>query len=131
MFEAFYKKDLAKRLLVGKSASVDAEKSMLSKLKQGTFQLVFYESSGCQTQTRYFLASLSRHWAVVKAKSVLLADLSLIGVFSWGIKTVNLKQDNLSRAIIHKTVFRGDTTYLPWQSFDIQLVCDVNLAATV
>ena len=35
MFEAFYKKDLAKRLLVGKSASVDAEKSMLSKLKQG------------------------------------------------------------------------------------------------
>ncbi|GFR57888.1 cullin-4A-like [Elysia marginata] len=38
VFEAFYKKDLAKRLLVGKSASVDAEKSMLSKLKQGTFE---------------------------------------------------------------------------------------------
>ena len=34
IFEAFYKKDLAKRLLVGKSASVDAEKSMLLKLKQ-------------------------------------------------------------------------------------------------
>nr|CAG4644588.1 EOG090X01NX [Leptodora kindtii] len=34
VFEAFYKKDLAKRLLVGKSASVDAEKSMLSKMKQ-------------------------------------------------------------------------------------------------
>ncbi|XP_071837977.1 cullin-4A-like [Apostichopus japonicus] len=34
VFEAFYKKDLAKRLLVGKSASIDAEKSMLSKLKQ-------------------------------------------------------------------------------------------------
>ncbi|XP_065367431.1 cullin-4A [Calliphora vicina] len=34
VFEAFYKKDLSKRLLVGKSASVDAEKSMLSKLKQ-------------------------------------------------------------------------------------------------
>ncbi|XP_055919720.1 cullin-4A [Eupeodes corollae] len=34
VFEAFYKKDLAKRLIVGKSASVDAEKSMLSKLKQ-------------------------------------------------------------------------------------------------
>ncbi|XP_057188568.1 cullin-4A isoform X2 [Triplophysa rosa] len=33
VFEAFYKKDLAKRLLLGKSASVDAEKSMLSKLK--------------------------------------------------------------------------------------------------
>lgn len=36
VFEAFYKKDLAKRLLVGKSASVDAEKSMLLKLKQGS-----------------------------------------------------------------------------------------------
>ena len=33
VFEAFYKKDLSKRLLVGKSASVDSEKSMLSKLK--------------------------------------------------------------------------------------------------
>jgi len=33
VFEAFYKKDLAKRLLVGKSASIDSEKSMLSKLK--------------------------------------------------------------------------------------------------
>lgn len=34
VFEAFYKKDLAKRLLLGKSASVDAEKSMLLKLRQ-------------------------------------------------------------------------------------------------
>ncbi|KAH7728259.1 cullin-4A [Aphelenchoides avenae] len=33
VFEAFYKKDLAKRLLLGRSASVDAEKAMLSKLK--------------------------------------------------------------------------------------------------
>jgi hypothetical protein len=33
VFEAFYKKDLAKRLLIGKSASIDAEKSMISKLK--------------------------------------------------------------------------------------------------
>ena len=32
-FEAFYKKDLAKRLLLGKSADADLEKSMLSKLK--------------------------------------------------------------------------------------------------
>ena len=31
MFEAFYKKDLSKRLLLDKSASVDAEKSMISK----------------------------------------------------------------------------------------------------
>ena len=33
VFEAFYKKDLAKRLLLGKSASNDAEKSMISRLK--------------------------------------------------------------------------------------------------
>mmetsp|Transcript_22578 Transcript_22578/g.27227 ORF Transcript_22578/g.27227 Transcript_22578/m.27227 type:complete len:742 (+) Transcript_22578:315-2540(+) len=33
VFEAFYKKDLAKRLLLGKSASTDAEKSMIAKLK--------------------------------------------------------------------------------------------------
>ena len=32
VFEAFYKKDLAKRLLLGKSASVDAEKAMISAL---------------------------------------------------------------------------------------------------
>ncbi|CAI8003654.1 Cullin-4A [Geodia barretti] len=37
VFEAFYKKDLAKRLLLGKSASFDAEKSMLLKLKQGVW----------------------------------------------------------------------------------------------
>ncbi|XP_075395964.1 cullin-4B-like [Tenrec ecaudatus] len=34
VFEAFYKKDLAKRLLLDKSASIDAEKSMLFKLKR-------------------------------------------------------------------------------------------------
>lgn len=43
MFEAFYKKDLAKRLLVGKSASVDAEKSMLSKLKHGESKVLYAE----------------------------------------------------------------------------------------
>lgn len=35
VFEAFYKKDLAKRLLLGRSASMDAEKLMISKLKAG------------------------------------------------------------------------------------------------
>lgn len=33
VFEAFYKKDLAKRLLLGRSASTDAEKNMITKLK--------------------------------------------------------------------------------------------------
>jgi Cullin family/Cullin protein neddylation domain len=33
VFEAFYKKDLARRLLMGRSASFDAERSMLTRLK--------------------------------------------------------------------------------------------------
>ena len=33
VFEAFYKKDLAKRLLLGKSASTDAEKAVIARLK--------------------------------------------------------------------------------------------------
>ena len=37
VFEAFYKKDLARRLLMGRSASADAERSMLSRLKTGTY----------------------------------------------------------------------------------------------
>jgi cullin-4 len=40
VFEAFYKKDLAKRLLLSKSASYDAEKSMLLKLKQGEEEMM-------------------------------------------------------------------------------------------
>lgn len=35
VFEAFYKKDLARRLLMGRSASAEAEKSMLARLKTG------------------------------------------------------------------------------------------------
>lgn len=37
VFEAFYKRDLARRLLLGRSASSDAEKSMLTRLKSGTY----------------------------------------------------------------------------------------------
>lgn len=33
VFEAFYKKDFAKRLLMDKSSSIDIEKSMIAKLK--------------------------------------------------------------------------------------------------
>ena len=40
VFEAFYKNDLARRLLMGKSASDDAEKSMLIRLKKGTKRLL-------------------------------------------------------------------------------------------
>lgn len=40
IFEAYYKRDLAKRLLLNKSASFDAERSMLLKLKDGTFPML-------------------------------------------------------------------------------------------
>lgn len=39
VFETFYKNDLARRLLMGRSASDDAEKSMLAKLRTGWFTL--------------------------------------------------------------------------------------------
>lgn len=42
VFEAFYKKDLARRLLMGRSASADAERSMLQRLKTGIFPLPLY-----------------------------------------------------------------------------------------
>ena len=35
VFEAFYKRDLARRLLLGRSASSDSEKSMLTRLRSG------------------------------------------------------------------------------------------------
>lgn len=41
VFEAFYKKDLARRLLMGRSASADAERSMLARLKTGKHFLCF------------------------------------------------------------------------------------------
>jgi len=55
VFEAFYKKDLAKRLLVGKSASVDAEKSMLSKLKHGRHiqMLDLYYFLACELESLF------------------------------------------------------------------------------
>lgn len=38
VFEAFYKKDLARRLLLQRSASADAEKSMLTRLRSGRLE---------------------------------------------------------------------------------------------
>lgn len=45
VFEAFYKKDLARRLLLGRSASADAERSMLARLKTGKLIWIFYLES--------------------------------------------------------------------------------------
>lgn len=41
VFEAFYKNDLARRLLMGRSASNEAEKSMLVRLKKGLYDPKF------------------------------------------------------------------------------------------
>jgi Cullin family len=46
VFEAFYKNDLARRLLMNRSASDDAEKSMLSRLKTGKTVLSFISDIG-------------------------------------------------------------------------------------
>lgn len=67
VFEAFYKKDLAKRLLVGKSASVDAEKSMLSKLKHGKYLSIYL--STCLFSTTVVLTGLPRGLFVFPGKS--------------------------------------------------------------
>lgn len=40
VFEAFYKNDLARRLLMGRSASDDAEQSMLARLETGKFWIL-------------------------------------------------------------------------------------------
>jgi hypothetical protein len=40
VFEAFYKNDLARRLLMGRSASDDAEKSMLARLRTGKAKII-------------------------------------------------------------------------------------------
>ena len=40
VFEAFYKRDLARRLLLGRSASADSEKSMLTRLKSGMYRAI-------------------------------------------------------------------------------------------
>ena len=42
VFEAFYKKDLARRLLMQRSASADAEKNMLDRLSSGEIHSFFY-----------------------------------------------------------------------------------------
>lgn len=50
VFEAFYKRDLARRLLMGRSASADAEKSMLTRLKSGKSCIAILGSLLMKTQ---------------------------------------------------------------------------------
>jgi len=40
VFEAFYKKDLSRRLLMGRSSSMDAERQMVAKLRTGRYRML-------------------------------------------------------------------------------------------
>jgi cullin-4 len=60
VFEAFYKKDLARRLLMGRSASADAERSMLSRLKTGMLS--------SNMTTRWYMLTYSRMWRWLYSK---------------------------------------------------------------
>ena len=74
VFEAFYKKDLAKRLLLGKSASFDAEKSMLLKLKQG--KQYSPSGGGCEFTQSYVSTSSPVH---ISPKEGEILDICVCG----------------------------------------------------
>jgi len=63
VFQAFYKKDLAKRLLLGQSASADSEKSMIAKIKlecgatyTGKLEIMFKDIEHSKDIMKDFLA---------------------------------------------------------------------------
>lgn len=82
VFEAFYKKDLAKRLLVGKSASVDAEKSMLSKLKHGKYLIYLICLSNLLNLSMHlsFLPIISIHQLSFKIVVLIGLHRSAVGI---------------------------------------------------
>lgn len=57
VFEAFYKKDLAKRLLLGRSASMDWERLMVGKLKAECGSQFTAKIEGMFKVRLFFLAS--------------------------------------------------------------------------
>ena len=42
VFQAFFRNDLAKRLLLGKSSDFDIEKTLITKLRQGYFYYYYF-----------------------------------------------------------------------------------------
>jgi hypothetical protein len=54
MFDAFFKRDLAKRLLLGRSISADTEKTILTKLKLGKW--TGGEKTGARTSISFSIA---------------------------------------------------------------------------
>lgn len=82
VFEAFYKKDLAKRLLLGKSSSFDLEKSMISKLKV-TCQHVFFSSAYLHERLLDF--GLKFGVSIIKLHEHVSAGVSQSSVFNSSI----------------------------------------------
>ena len=81
VFEAFYKRDLARRLLLGRSASSDAEKSMLTRLKSGKMLLEYLSSYICSPRNRMWCwlhaqsrANVQRHRIGKRRNEILQAN---------------------------------------------------------
>jgi len=86
VFEAFYKKDLAKRLLVGKSASVDAEKSMLSKLKQecgGGFTSKLEGMFKDMELSKDFMLNFKQHLSTLDSPSTVDLAVNILTMGNW------------------------------------------------
>lgn len=88
MFEAFYGKTLAKRLLLGKSASIDAEKSMLYKLKSECGAGFTTKLEGMfkdMDLSREVMASLNdnKRWREKKEESGIDVSVSVLTAVYW------------------------------------------------
>ncbi|KAJ9155107.1 Cullin-domain-containing protein [Pleurostoma richardsiae] len=87
VFEAFYKKDLARRLLMGRSASQDAERNMLTKLKSecgGIFTHNLEQMFRDQELAKDEMASY-KQWreGMGEAKSGVDLNVSILSAAAW------------------------------------------------
>lgn len=124
VFEAFYKKDLAKRLLVGKSASVDAEKSMLSKLKQECGAAFTSKLEGMFKDmecSKDFNLSFKQHMQHVESPGGIEMTVNILTMGYWPTYTpmeVHLPASMVKLQEIFKTFFysKHSGKKLQWQS---------------
>ncbi|ELT94808.1 hypothetical protein CAPTEDRAFT_227595 [Capitella teleta] len=123
VFEAFYKKDLAKRLLVGKSASVDAEKSMLSKLKQecgGHFTSKLEGMFKDMELSKDIMLAFKQHMTHVEAPGISELTVNILTMGYWPTYTpmeVNLPEAMVKYQAIFKKFYLGKHSgrKLQWQ----------------
>ena len=92
VFEAFYKKLLAKRLLLGKSASSDLEKSMLSKLKTECGSNFTAKLEGMFLDMEFSRTVMDQYSAAVKTAEA----TSSLSSSSWSPSSSSLSSYNLS-----------------------------------